>query len=265
MSTVTTSSSVSPMRPTFAAQLLGEPAREQPAQRLALLLAVDDRLVQHAQPLQRAAGRRSLAPSRQLEEELLDRVGDRGRRGAAATAAIALIGRPSATSWSSCLVGGGEPAVAGDRLHAAPRRSSGRAPIRRSRPRGPRGRAGCPRRRGPSAGTRSRPRRRRAARSRTRDRRTARGRPRRCRGGACAPPWPRRCPRCWKLGGMRMSVTSTWGAAASRARDQAVVVVGRPDDLEVGLQGEQRAHALAHDDVVVGEEHGDPAVRHTAH
>ncbi len=46
----------------FVAHLLGEPAREQPAERLALLLAVDDRLVQHAQPLQRAgfAGARVL-------------------------------------------------------------------------------------------------------------------------------------------------------------------------------------------------------------
>ena len=48
-------------------------------------------------------------------------------------------------------------------------------------------------------------------------------------------------------------------------RDQAVVVVGGADDLEVGLQAEQRPHAFAHDDVVVGEEHGDPAIRHIAH
>ena len=57
---------------------------------------------------------------------------------------------------------------------------------------------------------------------------------------------------------MRMSVTSTWGAAASAPGDQLVVVAGGPDDLEVGLHREQRPHALADDDVVVGEEHRDP-------
>ena len=35
-----------------------------------------------------------------------------------------------------------------------------------------------------------------------------------------------------------------------------------PDDLEVGLEREQRPHALAHDHVVVGEEHRDAAVPH---
>ena len=64
---------------------------------------------------------------------------------------------------------------------------------------------------------------------------------------------------------MRMSVTSTWGAAASAPGDQLVVVVGGPHDLEVGLEAEQRPDALAHDHVVVGEEHGDPAIRHAAH
>ena len=49
------------------------------------------------------------------------------------------------------------------------------------------------------------------------------------------------------------------------AGEEAVVVVGGPDDLEIGLEAEQRPHALAHDDVVVGEEHGDPAIRHAAH
>ena len=45
------------------------------------------------------------------------------------------------------------------------------------------------------------------------------------------------------------------------SRDQAVVVVGGPDDVEVGLEREQRAHPLADDHVVVGEEHGDLIVR----
>ena len=39
--------------------------------------------------------------------------------------------------------------------------------------------------------------------------------------------------------------------------DQLVVVARGPDDLEVGLDREQRAHALAHDHVVVGEEDRD--------
>ena len=39
--------------------------------------------------------------------------------------------------------------------------------------------------------------------------------------------------------------------------DQLVVVAGGPDDLEVGLDREQRPHALAHDHVVVGEEDRD--------
>ena len=41
------------------------------------------------------------------------------------------------------------------------------------------------------------------------------------------------------------------------AGDQLVVVAGGPDDLEVGLDREQRPHALADDHVVVGEEDGD--------
>ena len=64
-------------------------------------------------------------------------------------------------------------------------------------------------------------------------------------------------PSRWNAGGMRMSVTSTCGAAADGARDQLVVVAGGPDDLEVGLDREQRADALAHDHVVVGEEDRD--------
>ena len=48
------------------------------------------------------------------------------------------------------------------------------------------------------------------------------------------------------------------GRGGGGARDQLVVVAGGPDDLEVGLDREQRPHALADDDVVVGEEDGDP-------
>ena len=55
-----------------------------------------------------------------------------------------------------------------------------------------------------------------------------------------------------------MSVTSTWGAAASAPAMQLVVVTGDSDDLEIGLDVEQGAHALPHDHVVVGEEDRDP-------
>ena len=56
ISTVTTSSSVSPMRRPSLRSFSASPPGQEPAERLALLLAVDDRLVQHAQPAQRAAG-----------------------------------------------------------------------------------------------------------------------------------------------------------------------------------------------------------------
>ena len=64
-------------------------------------------------------------------------------------------------------------------------------------------------------------------------------------------------PSRWKVGGMRMSVTTTCGWVASAPRDQLVVVGGDPDDLQVAFGLEQRAHALADDEVVVGEEHSD--------
>jgi len=40
-------------------------------------------------------------------------------------------------------------------------------------------------------------------------------------------------PSLWKLGGIRMSVTSTW-ARQLRLPPAAVVVVGRADDIEIG-------------------------------
>ena len=64
-------------------------------------------------------------------------------------------------------------------------------------------------------------------------------------------------PSFWKVGGMRMSVTTTCGRRPSAPGDQLVVVLGHADDLEVGLEAEQRPHALADEQVVVGEEHGD--------
>ena len=72
-------------------------------------------------------------------------------------------------------------------------------------------------------------------------------------------------PSFWKFGGMRMSVTRTCGSARVGAGDELVVVLGDADDLEVGLRGEQRPHALAHDQRVVGEEHGDPTASVHAH
>ena len=129
--------------------------------------------------------------------------------------AIALMGLPSATSRRSCLVGNGQAGIVGDGLHQRLDDLGIENRPARSRPRAPRVPAGSPPRRDPSADTRTRPRRRRAARSRSPDRRTARARPPRCRGAACAAPWPRRCLHVWKLGGIRMSVTSTCGSAAS--------------------------------------------------
>ena len=43
-------------------------------------------------------------------------------------------------------------------------------------------------------------------------------------------------PSRWKFGGMRMSVTTTFGASALGAGDEPVVVLGHADDLEVGLR-----------------------------
>ena len=64
-------------------------------------------------------------------------------------------------------------------------------------------------------------------------------------------------PSFWKLGGIRMSVTTTWGFMAIRALDQLVVVRGDAHDLEIGLEVQERAHAFTHEDVVVGEEDRD--------
>ena len=47
------------------------------------------------------------------------------------------------------------------------------------------------------------------------------------------------------------------GARRSAPATRLVVVVGDADDLEVALACQHRRHALADDDAVVGEEHGD--------
>src|SRR5207302_9453258 len=54
-------------------QLLGQATRQQAAQRLALLLTVDDRLLQQAETTQRALASRTRL-LRELEEQLFDRV-----------------------------------------------------------------------------------------------------------------------------------------------------------------------------------------------
>ena len=76
MSTVTSSRSVRPSGVAVVAQLLGQTARQQPAQRLALLLAIHDGALQQPQTPQRAlAARRH--PFGQLHEQRLDRGVDR--------------------------------------------------------------------------------------------------------------------------------------------------------------------------------------------
>ncbi len=107
------------------------------------------------------------------------------------------------------------------------------------------------------AGTRTRRRRRRAARSRTRARRTARGRRRRCRDCACRTSFAASMPSFWKFGGMRMSVTTTCGLVAVAPATSASKSSATPTTSRSGCGGQQRPHALAHQQRVVGEEHGD--------
>ena len=58
-------------------------------------------------------------------------------------------------------------------------------------------------------------------------------------------------------GGIRMSVTRTWGSQRAGTLDDLVVVGRHPDDPEVLVPLDQGPHALADDEVVVGQEHGD--------
>ena len=55
-----------------------------------------------------------------------------------------------------------------------------------------------------------------------------------------------------------MSLTTTSGSVALGAGDEAVVVLGDADHLDVGVAREQRSNALADDDAVVGEKDRDP-------
>ena len=117
MSTVTTSSSVSPMlRPSLRTFSARPPGRS----RLSVSPCSSRSTIawcRMPQPPERARRSPVARALRQLEEELLDRVGDRGRRRAAARRAIALIGRPSATWCSSSSSAAVSPPSSGDRLH----------------------------------------------------------------------------------------------------------------------------------------------------
>ena len=116
MITVTTSSSVSPMLPPSMRTFSARPVGQQPAQRLALLLAVDDRLVQRCAA---AAARRPRRCSR--------RVTARGRACSTVSATAAGVGvlrggdrldRPALGDLlQQLLLVGGQPADPGDRVH----------------------------------------------------------------------------------------------------------------------------------------------------
>ena len=58
-------------------------------------------------------------------------------------------------------------------------------------------------------------------------------------------------------GGIRMSVTRTWGYAFDRALHHLVVVGGHADHGEVTMTLDERPNALADDQVVVGQEDAD--------
>ena len=58
-----------------------------------------------------------------------------------------------------------------------------------------------------------------------------------------------------------MSVTRTWGAQVSAPWIDLVVVGRHPHHPEVGVPGDQGAHPLTHDQIVVGQEDVDRARR----
>ena len=67
-------------------------------------------------------------------------------------------------------------------------------------------------------------------------------------------------PSCWNDGGIRMSVTTTCGVSSSAACDQLVEVGRLADDLDAGREAQQRLHARAHEQVVVGQHDADLTV-----
>ena len=64
-------------------------------------------------------------------------------------------------------------------------------------------------------------------------------------------------PSRWKLGGMRMSLTTTFGAADSGPVDKPVVVLRLTDDLEIMVTREHGLDPFADEDAVVGDEDRD--------
>ena len=190
---MTSSSSVSPMLPpsrrTFSARPVG-------SSRLSVSPCSSRSTIAWCRlrsRLQRAglAGARVL---RQREEQLVDLLRDRGGRGVL-RGGDRLDRAALRDLLEQLLLVGGEPADAGDRVHErlddlrVEHRAAGRDLAHRAGELVALGDAVLE-----EVGV-ARRRRRRAARSRTRGRRTATARPRRCRGGACAAPWPRRSLR----------------------------------------------------------------------
>ena len=157
------------------------------------------------------------------------------------------------------LLGGRQAPVRSSPAGPARRRWPGRARCRRSPRRGWRRRAGRPGRCGPSGGSRSRPSPRPAARRRTRGRRTARGSRRRCPGWRLRTSLAASMPSRLKAGGIRMSVTRTWGWSEAAPSHHLVVVGRHPDDPEVLVPLDEGPHTLADDEVVVGQEDRDRA------
>ena len=64
--------------------------------------------------------------------------------------------------------------------------------------------------------------------------------------------------------GIRRSIRTTSGRARAGERDGLLAVGGGPDHLDAVEQAEQRAEALAHDALVVGEQHADHAGSHSS-
>ena len=136
ISTLTTSSSVSPMRPTLAAQHVRDARRDSRLRRLALLLAIHDGLVEHAEPPQRAlpagaglwaSARKSVSTASAAAAGVM--------RWAAAIALMGGLRRPGGAAPPRLRV---RSAVVGDRVHHRFDDRSGRAPSRRwRRPHGP--------------------------------------------------------------------------------------------------------------------------------
>ena len=111
ISTVTTTVSVSPMRLPAVAELLGQTARQQPGQRLALLLAVDDGLVQQPEPVAAPPGSPDATPAASLTKTASTSAST-ASGGSRRAAAMALIGLPSAIMPSSSSSAADEPARA---------------------------------------------------------------------------------------------------------------------------------------------------------